>query len=74
MVKIGWTDLLQSISHLGSLSVGKQPSMNEYAEEITTANGSGTSAMTEGQVLLLTMVLVILITLITNITVGLFIS
>ena len=74
MVKIGWTDLLQSISHLGSLSVGKQPSMNEYAREITTVNGLGTSAMTEGQVLLLTMVLVILITLITNITVGLFIS
>ena len=74
MVKIGWTDLLQSISHLGSLSVGKQPSMNEYAREITTVNGLGTSAMTEGQVLLLTMVLVIIITLITNITVGLFIS
>ena len=47
--------------------------MNECAREITTVNGSGTSAMTEGQVLLLTMVLVILITLITNITVGLFI-
>ena len=48
--------------------------MNEYAREITTVNGLGTSAMTEGQVLLLTMVLVIIITLITNITVGLFIS
>ena len=74
MVKIGWTDLLQSISHLGSPNVGRQPSMNECAREITTVNGSVTSAMTEGQVLLLTMVLVILITLITNITVGLFIS
>ena len=61
------TDLLPSISHLGSLSVGKQPSMNEYARVITTVNGSGTSVMTEGQVLLLTMGCVILITLIMNI-------
>ena len=74
MVKIGWTDLQLSISRLGNQSVGKMPNMNEYAGEITTVNGAGTSAMTEGQVLLLTMVLVILITLITNITVGLFIS
>ena len=43
------------------------PSMNEYAGEITTVNGLGTSAMTEGQVLLLTMVLVIVITLLMNI-------
>ena len=66
MVKIGWTDLLQSISHLGSLSVGKQPSMNEYAEEITTANGSGTSAMTEEKALILTMVIMVVGTLLLN--------
>jgi len=74
MVKIGLIDLRLSISHLGSLSVGKQPSMNECAREITTANGSGTSVMTEGQVLLLTMAFVILITFITNATIGVFIS
>ena len=74
MDKIGWTDLRLNISHLGSQSVGKMPNMNEYAGEITTVNGLGTSAMTEGQVLLLTMALVIIITLITNIAVGLFIS
>ena len=74
MGRIGWTDLLQSISRLGSPNVGKQPSMNECAREITTANGSGTFAMTEGQALLLTMAFVILITLITNATIGVFIS
>ena len=74
MVKIGWIDLPQSISHLGSLSVGKQPSMNESARVTTNANGLGTSVMTEGQVLLLTIAFVILITLITNATIGVFIS
>ena len=74
MDKIGWIDLLQSISHLGSPNVGKQPSMKEYARVTTNANGSGTSAMTEGQVLLLTMAFVILITLITNATIGVFMS
>ena len=74
MGRIGWIGLLRSISHLGSLSVGKQPSMNEYARVTTNANGSGTSAMTEGQVLLLTIAFVILITLITNATIGVFIS
>jgi hypothetical protein len=48
--------------------------MNEYARVTTNANGSGTSAMTEGQVLLLTMAFVILITLITNATIGVFMS
>ena len=67
MVKIGWIDLRQSIFHLGNQSVGKQPSMNEYARVTINANGLGTSAMTEGQVLLLTMGCVILITLIMNI-------
>jgi len=67
MVKIGWTDLQLSISRLGNQSVGKMPNMNEYAGEITTVNGLGTFVMTEGQVLLLTMVLVIVITLLINI-------
>jgi hypothetical protein len=74
MGRIGWTGLLLSISHLGNQSVGKQPSMNECARVTTNANGSGTSAMTEGQVLLLTIAFVILITLITNATIGVFIS
>ena len=74
MVKIGWIGSRLNTFRLGSQSVGKMPSMNECAREITTVNGSGTSAMTEGQALLLTMVLVILITLITNATIGVFIS
>jgi len=48
--------------------------MNECARGITSANGSGIFVMTEGQALLLTMVFVILITLITNATIGVFIS
>ena len=67
MDKIGWIDLPQSISRLGNQSVGKQPSMNEYARVIINANGLGTSVMNEGQVLLLTMGCVVLITLIMNI-------
>ena len=67
MGRIGWTGLLQSISHLGNQSVGKQPSMNEYARVTINASGLGTSVMNEGQVLLLTMGCVILITLIMNI-------
>ena len=66
MVKIGWIDLLQSISRLGSLSVGKQPSMNESARVTTNANGSGTFAMTEGQILILTMVICVVGTLLLN--------
>tara|TARA_A100001391_G_scaffold59163_1_gene36670 strand:+ start:81 stop:314 length:234 start_codon:yes stop_codon:yes gene_type:complete len=67
MVKIGWIDLPQSISHLGSLSVGKQPSMNEYARGITTVNSGGTFAMmNEGQTLILTIAALIGITLILN--------
>ena len=73
MVKIGLIDLRLNISHLGSLSVGKQPSMNECARVTINASGLGTSVMTEGQVLLLTMAFVILITLITNATIGVFI-
>ena len=55
------------------LTVGRQRSMNEYAKVIINANGLGTSAMTEGQVLLLTIAFVILITLLTNAVVGIFI-
>ena len=73
MDKIGLIDLRQSISRLGSLNVGKQPSMNESARVTINANGLGTSAMTEGQVLLLTIAFVIIITLLTNAVVGIFI-
>ena len=67
MGKIGWIGLRLNTFHLGSLSVGKQPSMNECARVTINASGLGTSVMTEGQVLLLTMGCVILITLIMNI-------
>ena len=60
------TDLLQSISHLGSLNVGKQPSMNESARVTTNANGSGTSVMTEGRALILPMVICVVGTLLLN--------
>ena len=69
MVKIGWIGLLLNTFHLGNQSVGKQPSMNEYARVTINANGLGTSVMNEGQVLLLTMGFVVLITLIMNIIV-----
>tara|TARA_R100000008_G_scaffold63049_1_gene40296 strand:+ start:417 stop:626 length:210 start_codon:yes stop_codon:yes gene_type:complete len=55
------------------LTVGRQRSMNEYAKVTINANGLGTSAMTEGQVLLLTIAFVILITLLTNAVVAVFI-
>ena len=55
------------------LTVGRQRSMNEYAKMTINANGLGTSAMTEGQVLLLTIAFVILITLLTNAVVAVFI-
>ena len=74
MVKIGWIGLQPNIFHLGNQSVGKQPSMNECARVTINASGLGTSVMTEGQVLLLTIAFVILITLITNATIGVFIS
>ena len=73
MVKIGWIGLLLNTFHLGNQSVGKQPSMNESARVTINANGLGTSAMTEGQVLLLTIAFVIIITLLTNAVVGIFI-
>ena len=67
MVKIGWIDLQLNTFHLGNQSVGKQPSMRECARVIINASGLGTSVMNEGQVLLLAMGCVILITLIMNI-------
>ena len=67
MDKIGWIGLRLNIFHLANQSVGKQPSMNEYARVTINASGLGTSVMNEGQVLLLTMGCVILITLIMNI-------
>ena len=67
MVKIGWIGLRLNTFHLGNQSVGKQPSMNEYARVTINASGLGTSVMNEGQVLLLTMGFVVLITLIMNI-------
>ena len=68
MVKIGWIDLRQSISHLGNRSVGKQPSMNECASQITTVNFGGTFAMKnnnddEGIALLLIIALAITLTM-----------
>ena len=73
MVKIGWIGLRLNTFHLGSPNVGRQPSMNESAKGTINANGLGTSAMTEGQVLLLTIAFVIIITLLTNAVVGIFI-
>ena len=73
MVKIGWIDLQLNTFHLGNQSVGKQPSMNEYARGTINASGLGTSVMSEGQVLLLTIAFVIVITLLTNAVVGIFI-
>ena len=75
MDKIGQIDLSLSISHLGSQSVGKQPSMSVYVKVIITVNFGGTFVMknnndnkdpTEGQALLLTMAMLIGITLILN--------
>ncbi len=73
MVKIGWIGLQLNTFHLGNQSVGKQPSMNEYARVTINASGLGTSVMSEGQVLLLTIAFVIVITFLTNAVVGIFI-
>ena len=66
MDRIGWTDLPPSISHLGNQSVGKMPSMNEYARAITTVNFGGIFVMSEGQALISMVVLLIVWTLILN--------
>ena len=67
MDKIGQIDLQPNTFRLGNRNVGRQPSMRECASQITTVNFGGTFVMNEGQVLLLTMGFVILITLIINI-------
>jgi len=66
MDRIGWTDLLLSISHLGSQSVGKMRSMNEYARAITTVNSGGTFVMNEGHALFLLMIGAVVVTLALN--------
>ena len=66
MVKIGWIGLLQSISLRGNQSVGKQPSMNEFVKEITSVNFGGTSVMTEGKALIITMVIMVVGTFLLN--------
>ena len=45
MDKIGLPDLQQNIFRLGNQNVGRQPSMKEYASQITTVNFGGTFAM-----------------------------
>ena len=76
MGKIGLTDLQQNIFRLGNQNVGKMPSTRECASQITTVNFGGTFAMkkndnddknpTEGQALILTMVMLIGVTLLLN--------
>ena len=68
MDKIGWTDLQLNIFRLGNRNVGKQPSMNEYASQITTVNFGGTFAMKnnnddEGIALLFAIALMITMTM-----------
>ena len=74
MDKIGWTDLRLNISHLGSQSVGRMPSMNEYAREITTVNFGGTFVMNEGHALFLLMICGVMATLALNMIVQGFIG
>ena len=74
MVKIGWIDLQLNTFHLGSQSVGKMPSMNEYARAITTVNFGGTFVMDEGHVLFLLMMLAVVMTLTLNVVVQGFIG
>ena len=74
MVKIGWIDLRQSISHLGSQSVGRMPSMNEYAREITTVDFGGTFVMNEEHALFLLMICGVVATLALNMVVQGFIG
>ena len=74
MDRTGWIDLLPSISHLGSQSVGKMPSMNVYVRGITTVNFGGTFVMDEGHVLFLLMMLAVVMTLALNVVVQGFIG
>jgi hypothetical protein len=76
MDKIGWTGLQLNTFHLGNQSVGKQPSMRECANQITTVNFGGTFAMKnnnddEGLALLLTIALAITLTMGLNVFVQL---
>ena len=66
MEKIGQTDLLQSISHLGNPNVGNQPSTREYVNDLTTVNFGGIFVMNEGQALISMIVLLIVWTLFLN--------
>ena len=74
MDRIGWTDLLLSISHLGNQSVGKMQSMNEYAKGITTVNFGGIFVMNEGHALFLLMIGAVVATLALNMVVQGFIG
>tara|TARA_B100000900_G_scaffold371760_1_gene351211 strand:- start:27 stop:251 length:225 start_codon:yes stop_codon:yes gene_type:complete len=74
MEKIGQIDLPQSISHLGSLSVGKMQSMRESVKGITTVNFGGTFVMNEGHALFLLMIFGVIATLALNMVVQGFIG
>ena len=71
MDKIGQIGLQPNTFHLGNRNVGKRPSMREYANQITTVNFGGTSAMKknnnnnddEGIALLFTIFLLITMTM-----------
>ena len=71
MEKNGLTDLQPNTFRLGNRSVGKMPSMNECASQITTVNFGGTFAMKknnnnnddEGIALLFTIFLLITMTM-----------
>ena len=66
MDKIGWIDLRQSISHLGSPNVGRQLNTSESVKEITTVNFGGTFVMNEGHLLFLLMMFAVIGTLALN--------
>ena len=66
MDRIGWIDLRKNISHIGSPNVGRQPSMNEFVKETTSVNFGGTSVMTEGKALIITMVIMVVGTFLLN--------
>jgi len=74
MVKTGWIGLQLNTFHLGNRSVGKMPSMNAYAKEITTVNSGGTFVMDEGHALFLLMMLAVVVTLALNVVVQGFIG
>ena len=74
MVKIGWIGLQINTFHHFNQSVGKQPSMNEYAREITTVNFGGTFVMNEGHALFLLMICGVMATLALNMIVQGFIG